>query len=191
MQYDTLDAIPYKTFIKIVETSDLSLLSDTEFDLIILQKIWEKLINEHESKNPENKMVFNVQKEIDIVLCKHKIVLMYCEILVFDYDQEIYDKVIEIGYQLRTESSEDYYSDLEQIIREANGFVDMANRLKLQLPKEDKNIENTTIDDVMSSYSAFLGYSIGKHNEVTYNEFFSIKKQVDTKMKQLQKQTIK
>lgn len=187
MIYKNLDEIPYKTFIKIIETSNVQLLSNTEFDKDKLNEIWDKIIEEHESKNEEDKAVFDVNKEIEIFLCKHKLVLMCCSILSFDYQEDAFNKVIEIGYQLRTDSTQNYYEDIAQIEREANGYLHMVNRLKEQLPKEEKNIEKSSIDDVMSSYSSFLGYSIGKHNEITYNEFYATQKQVYSKMKQLQK----
>jgi hypothetical protein len=51
MTYKTLDTIPYKLFVKISETGDVSLLSETEKDMEVLTGIWEQLYDEHLSKN--------------------------------------------------------------------------------------------------------------------------------------------
>src|SRR6478736_6094816 len=102
MIHTSLDTIPYKTFIKITETGDVSLLSDTETDIEKLNEIWLKLYDEHLSKNQtsESKRLFSISKQIDGLLTLNRVVLMACESLRFQFDQELFDILIGIGYRL-------------------------------------------------------------------------------------------
>lgn len=194
MTYSSLDTIPYKLFLKISETGNISLLSDSENNLDTLSEIWERIYDEHLNNNhsPEADRVFKLSKDIDGILTKHKVVILACETLRFDWDDEVVELVRGFRYTLRNTDSETYYSDIERIEREANGYILMANRLKEQLPKEkEEGSGNYSIDDVMASYCAILGYPIGKFNEVTYTEYHAHQKSVNDKIKSIEKQNTK
>jgi len=191
MTYKTLDTIPYKLFVKVSETGDVSLLSETEKDITILAGIWEQLYEEHLSKNQttESKKVFKISKEIDRLLTLNKVVLMACECLRFGFDEELYNMITGLGYQLSFSGNESYYEDIKLIEREANAYIVQAENYKSMLP-ESKGNENQdyNVDDVMASYSAILGFNIGDFNRVTYNAFYGYQKQVNAKIKALNKQ---
>ena len=191
MTYKTLDTIPYKLFVKVSETGDVALLSDTEKDITILAGIWEQLYEEHLSKNQttEFKRAFKLSKEIDALLALNKVVLMACECLKFDFDQELFDIITRFGYQLSFSGNESYYEDIKRIEREANAYIIKAENYKSMLP-EKKGNENQdyNVDDVLASYSAILGFNIGDFNAVTYNAFYGYQKQVNAKIKRLNKQ---
>ena len=70
MIYKHLETIPYKLFVKIADTGDVSLLSETEKNIDVLGKIWEQIYDEHLSKNQttESKKIFKLSKEIDSLL---------------------------------------------------------------------------------------------------------------------------
>ena len=191
MTYKTLDTIPYKLFVKVSETGDVSLLSETEKDITILSGIWEQLYEEHLSKNQttEFKKVFKISKEIDRLLTLNKVVLMACECLRFGFDEELYNMITGLGYQLSFSGNESYYEDLSRIEREANAYIIKAENYKSMLP-ENKGNENQdyNVDDVLASYSAILGFNIGDFNAVTYNAFYGYQKQVNAKIKRLNKQ---
>ena len=75
MIYNSLETIPYKLFLRIVDTNELFLLDTsknnieefTENDLIHLSEVWQKMYDEHLSKNQtsESKKIFKISKTID------------------------------------------------------------------------------------------------------------------------------
>lgn len=192
MTYDNLDTIPYKLFVKISENGDVSLLSDTETDINALTEIWERLSDEHLKKNQttESKKVFKLSKEIDGLLTLNKVVLMACECLRFEFNQEIYELLTGKGYRLELSNSITYHEQLKQIEREANDYIVKAENYKNMLPEAEEKKESSSynVDDVMAMYSSILGFSIGDFNYVTYNAFYGYEKQVNAKIKSLKKE---
>lgn len=191
MIYKNLDTIPYKLFVKIADTGDVSLLSENEKNIEVLQEIWEQIYDEHLSKNQttESKKIFKLSKEIDSLLTLNKVVLMACECLRFEFDQELFDMITGFGYQLSIADTESYHGDIQRIEREANAYIIKAENYKNMLPeKKENNSSEFNVDDVMASYSSILGFSIGDFNTVTYNAFFGYEKQVNAKIKSLKKE---
>ncbi len=197
MIYDSLDIIPYKTFWKIAKDGDVKLLCTTgETDEIKLQEIWDQLYDEHLSKNKtsESERIFKLSKNIDELLTINKVIVMACSCLQYDYNQEMFDIVVSYGFSISTESTESYYNDIDKILRESKSFVIKAEFYKKMLPDDEENEtekKEYNPDDVMASYSAILGYSIGKHNEVTYTEFYAHERSVNTKIDSLKSNTNK
>lgn len=190
MIYKNLDTIPYKLFIKIAETGNVSLLSDTVVDIEFLGKIWEDIYEEHTLKNQttETKKVFKISKEIDGLLTLNKVVLMACECLRFGFDQDLFDMITAFGYQLSLADTQSYHDDIHRIEREANAYVIKAENYKNMLPEKVENANSEfNVDDVMALYSAILGFNIGDFNMVTYNAFFGFEKQVNAKIKSINK----
>jgi hypothetical protein len=193
MIYDSLDIIPYKLFVRIAETGDISLLNDDEKDNDVLLKLWEKLYDEHLSKNQtsESKKIFKLSKSIDELLALNKVVLMACASLRFEFNQELYDIIIGFGYQLSITNTEIYYSDIERIERESNAYVIKAEFYKQMLPDQKENEKSEYgIDDVMASYSLILGFDFD-YNLVTYTKYHALQNQVNAKIKSIQKQNTK
>lgn len=195
MIYDSLDTIPYKLFIKIATTNDFKLLSDTETDFEVLEKVWNKLYDEHlkYDKSKDNKKVFRLSKEIEALKNQQKVVLIAVSCLSFDYNEDLVKILRDYGYTLRNDNTENYYDDLKRISREANGIKFKINVLSKQLPQqeEDSKVENEyTVDDIMASYTMIVGYDID-YNTVTYTKFHAIQKQVHLKIKSTEQQNQK
>lgn len=191
MIYDSLDIIPFKLFKKVAETGNFLLLStDSNTDSEQLSAIWDRMHEEHLSKNQttESKKIFKLNKNIDELIATQKTIVIACGCLEFDFDQDMYDIVTSYGFKISLESTEAYYSDLDKILRESNAFIIKAEYYKGMLPEEKKENEEFSVDDVMASYSAILGYSIGKHNEVTYTEYYSHEKSVNAKIDSIKSQ---
>ncbi len=185
MTYKTLDTIPYKLFLKIAETDNVSLLSDSEVDIDVLSKIWESLYEEHleNNKSPEAERIFSISKEIEILKLKYNVVILSCAALHFDYDHEVYKILIGLGFEVNNQISEEYYRDIEQIERQAGAYLIKINRLKEQLPVA--NEENKyNIDDVMASYSSILGFDFD-YNKVSYSKYYALQSQVNSKIKSI------
>ena len=193
MTYDTLDTIPYKLFLKILETENFKLLSDTEKDEYKLEKIWEAMYKQHEELRGEDvpNDIVSIKSQIEVAYSKRNLVITLCEVLEFDVHEESISLISNMGYSVSKESTEKYYADLERIKKQSKGYLLKVEELKTFLPKEkeENSKQNTkyTIDDVMASFSTILGYNIGKHNEITYSEFYGFDKSVTNKLKSLEK----
>jgi hypothetical protein len=174
--------------VKISETGDLALLSDTEKDLDVLSKIWEELFAEHQNKNntPEEKKVFRLSKEVDALKTQYKVVLMACDALLFDWNDELVLLLRGFGYTLRNTDAQTYYEDIERIEREATAYKSKIKALEKLLPKPNENNEYN-IDDVMASYSLILGFDFD-YNLIPYTKYHALQNQVNAKIKSLERQ---
>lgn len=178
--YDTLDILPLKLYYKICETSNLSLLSN-QIEGKDLENLWKELDSSFKDldKSEESRSAFRLNKTIAELENKLKLILMSVEALKFDDDQRILDLLKSFNNNVRTDNTENYYSDLERIERETNGIVVNISRLKKQLPKPSSDKVN--IDEVLASYSAILGIDFD-YNSISCSKFFALKKQVFIKI---------
>lgn len=194
MKYITLDTIPYKLFVQIANEGDVSLLDEDEKDITLLGEIWQKMYNEHLYRNQssESKKIFKISKDIDSLLAINKVLLMACESLRFQYNNELHELVRSYGFNLNLDDTELYYQDIERMEREANAFIVKAERYKSMIPlpkKNQKEKHSYSIDDVLASYCAILGFNIGDFNTISYNAYHGYEKQVKNKIENLNKQT--
>jgi len=196
MIYNSLDLIPYKTFIKIAETGNFYLLSDTETNNDVLVPIWESLFKEHleYESTPDSKKEFRITIDVESLETEYKFILGACDCLEFAMDDGLIEILRGKRYQLRTDNTENYYNDLSMIKRFAKGLKIKINSLKSQLPKDEEKEEShsvqhekLTIDDVMAGYTMIVGYDFD-YNTVTYTKFKAIKRQVNLKMKSITEQ---
>ena len=186
MIYDSLTKIPIVIFFEIAETGNLKLLTDEEIADDVLLEIWTKLLKEHESKqkSKESDKLQKIHNEISALECEYEFVLgaIYC--LGFEFDQELIDRLKKLRYIVRTDSTENYYQDLEFIQRASSGFGTKINTLRSMLPKQDENKqsgEKFSIYDTIASYTRILGPDFN-YNEMTYYKFYAIQKQVHIKI---------
>lgn len=195
MIFKTLDTIPFKTFLNISETGDVSLLSDTETDKETLKSIWDNLFKEHleRESTPESKKEFRITLDVEALETEYKFIFGACDCLEFAKDDELIEILRGKRYQLRDDNTENYYHDISQIKRFAKGLKIKINALRSQLPKEENEESKTvqheklTIDDIMAGYTMIIGYDFD-YNTVTYTKFHAIKRQVSLKMKSISEQ---
>lgn len=190
MIYDSLEIIPYKIFMRIVEDNSLIhlLSSNKEEDKELLQKIWNDLFQEYTAISPEKEemKLLQLEKEIAFIECKHKGIMVALTALDFDYNQELVDILLSYGYRL---SKETYYEDLKRIEREASALEMKAKNIKKRLPKKDSNSVSTkvSIDRVFAFYSSVLGYDFD-YNTISVTKVLALKEQVDNKLKSIEDQ---
>lgn len=192
MTYDSLDIIPVVIFFKIAETGDFNLLSNENTDPAFLETIWNRLFEEHETrqKSTESLKMFTIQKEIAALESDLKFVLGAISCLEFSFDQELIDRLKKLRYIIRTDSTENYYEDLQFAFRASKGIQQKLKVYKDQLPKEKEAIESFekfTIYDTMAFYTSVMGYDFD-YNTVTYSKFYAVKRQVELKIKSIEKQ---
>ena len=190
MIYNSLEIIPYKIFMRIVEDASLIhlLSSNKEEDKELLQKIWNDLFQEYTTISPEKEemKLLHLKKEIEFLECKHKGIAVALTALDFDYNQELVDILVGYGYKL---SKETYYDDLKRIEREASALEMKAKNIKKRLPKKDANSVSTkvSIDRVFAFYSSVLGYDFD-YNTVSVTKVLALKEQVNAKLKSIEEQ---
>lgn len=192
MTYKDLDFIPVVIFFKVADTGDFSLLSDENKDPEYLEELWNKLFSEHElrQKSTESLKMFTVQKEIAALKSDLNFVLGAIACLEFSFDQELIDRLKKLRYIIRTDTTEHYYEDLEFAYRASKGIKHKLKVFEDQLPKEQESkesFEKFTIYDTMAFYTSVMGYDF-EYNTVTYSKFYAIKRQVDLKIKSIEKQ---
>lgn len=190
--YDSYDLLPKKTFVRIMESGNIQLLSNQETDLSVLAEIWESIYTVFIDKEqtPDSKKIFRISKDIDVAESKHWQVLSCVESLRFDLNDELISLVKNYGYRIKTENNSEYHASLDKTEREAQSYILKAKQLKRLLPKVDEVTHKHTIDDVMASYSVILGIGFD-FNKITCSEFDGYAKQVDLKIKALDAQTEK
>lgn len=190
MIYDSLEVIPYKIFMRIVEDNSLIhlLSSNKEENKELLENIWNELFQEYTAISPEKEemKLLQLEKEIAFIECKHKGIMVALTALDFDYNQELVDILLGYGYKL---SKETYYDDLKRIEREASALEMKAKNIKKRLPKKDANSVSTkvSIDRVFAFYSSVLGYDFD-YNTVSVTKVLALKEQVNAKLKSIEEQ---
>lgn len=192
MIYKTLRKLPMVTFTEIIESGDVSLLSDEETNIEELLKIWNELFEEYQKKyNKQNSSkVFNLEREIEYLDKKHFEIKLIIEALKFDVYPELITILRDYGYRFRDEF---YNEDLERVERESKGIVQKINQLKQGLPKVEESKTDTqdnSIINLMASYSSVLGYDFDYYT-TSVEKFKSLENQVKHKVAAIEKNNAK
>lgn len=192
MIYKTLRKLPMVTFTEIIESGDITLLSDEETDINELVIIWNELFEEYQKKyNKQNSnKVFNLEREIEYLDKKHFEIKLIIEALKFDVYPELIAILRDYGYRFR----DDFYNeDLERVERESKGIVQKINQLKQGLPKVEESgteSKDNSIINLMASYSSVLGYDYDYYT-VSVEKFKSLEIQVKHKIAAIEKNNAK
>lgn len=184
----SIDTLPIKLFYKIVETGDVSLFPENNYTNDELLVIWNGIYDEFQKRdnNELSKRIFRISLDIEYLTVKYNLITMCIDSLRFDYNEELESILKSHGYLI---NKEQYIKSLDNAERNAKGIFSKIELLKNQLPKQEKNKkDNATIDDVLAGYSTILGFNIGDFNKITCSEYLGWKKQVETKIKQQEKQ---
>lgn len=192
MIYKTLRKLPMVTLIEIIESGDISLLSDEETNIDELVTIWNELFEEYQNKyNKQNSnKVFNLEKEIEYLDKKYFEIKLIIEALKFDVYPELIAILHDYGYKFRDEF---YNEDLERVERESKGIIQKINQLKQGLPKVDESgteSKDNSIINLMASYSSVLGYDYDYYT-VSVEKFKSLENQVKQKIAAIEKNNAK
>lgn len=187
MTYRELEYTPYKIVLKIVETENYRLLTDddtiTDEELLT---IWESIYTEFLSLNPspEEERVLRIRREIYYLDAKFELIKVYCRILMFDYNEWVVDQLIGFGYKL---THDNYIDRIDFIRRECEGILVKAQNLRRQLPVEKEDVK-VSVDEMLACYSAILEIDFD-YNTVTATKVNALGKQIDIKLKSMQKIT--
>jgi len=185
MIYDSLDTLPIKTFYKIQNTGNVELLSvGKENQELDLEQLFDKLSLEFESlAHSQEDKVFFIKREISHLESVKKVCSLGIEILKFEYNEEIKNKICELLHlNIRTNLTSHYYKDLERCEKKISFINKKISQLEKLLPTEKESKSNDTIDDILASICSILGVSFD-FNTIPCTTYLAYKKQVDTKLK--------
>jgi hypothetical protein len=187
MIYDKLRTLPKVVQIEIIQTGDVSLLSDEGTPVEELTILWENLMEEfkniYDDKN-QNKL-FSIYKEIEFLQKKYTCIKLAVEALEFDVNEQLINMLIGFGYRLNVDT---YKFDLERILRESEGINLKINKFIDQLPKqqESEGVSSYDIIDLMAIYSSILNIDFD-YNTVSVVKFHALEKQVKQKIASIEK----
>jgi len=193
MIYNSLRKLPMVTFLEIIDSGDISLLSDEETAIEQLVEIWNDLYEKYKSKydSQNHNKVFNLSKEIDFLKTKYFVIKSSVEALKFDVNQSIIELLKDYGYTLRLEN---YNDDVLRIARESEGIINKINQIRSSLPKpvEEENAKKASevIIGLMSDYSVFLGYDFDFYT-ISVEKYHALVQSVKQKVTAIEKQNSK
>lgn len=190
MIYKSLDILPYKTFIKVIKTNDLTLLSsepltDEELEKIDFVSIWEDLHDDFQKldENSEGLKILRLSKKVEEYLAKHKAIHTAVTCLLFEYNEELIAMLKNYGYKL-TDAT--YHKDLERIQRESNAWILKAERLQSQLPEQKTDdVKETNVDEVILGYCSATQLQFDT-NTISVTQFLAMQKVFKNKLKALE-----
>ena len=184
MIYQTLRILPMVVFMEIAKSGDVTLLSDEETPIEELAVLWEELQEKHEgfSHNPNADKVFKVSKEVDFQANRYELIHHACESLSFEKDERLIEILQEYGYTI---TDKNYINDLNKVIRQSEGILTRINQLKDTLPKQPKEGTETSIVEVIASYSSILGFDFD-YFTCSVEKFYALEKMVKAKIKSLE-----
>jgi|SRR5690606_16713950 len=193
MIYDSLDTLPIKTFYKIQNTGNVELLNvGKENQELDLEQLFDKLSLEFESlAHSQEDKVFFIKREISHLESVKRVCSLGIEILKFEYNEKIKNKICELLHlNIRTNLTSHYYKDLERCEKKISFINKKISQLEKLLPTEKESKSNDTIDDILASICSILGVSFD-FNTIPCTTYLAYKKQVDTKLKVQKEQLTK
>lgn len=192
MTYDSLDIIPYKLFLKIVQTGNISMLTDDKGllnNIEALKTIWKKLEEDFEVLDPEKKInkMLKVLIEIEEYTSQYDGLQIAIKALRFDRDLDLENTIREQGFTL---TEDNFYNDLDKIEQESEVLIMFIEELEAQLPKYN-NKKASNIDEVILGYCMITGLQYTDTNVITVTQLYALKKSFDEKLKAIKDQNTK
>ena len=189
MTYTSLDTIPLKLFYTILNTGDVSMLTDNKDDLSKVAEIWEQLKKTFEALDPNNSVqkTFRTLKEIEEYRAQYNGIQFAVEALKFDRDLDLENQLREFGFKL---TEDNFIDDLEIIKNESQALLMFIEELEVLLPSHNDK-KATSIDEVILGYCAVTGLQYTDTNAITVTQYYALKKVFDEKLKVMREQAQK
>lgn len=186
MIYDSLDILPIKTFFKIQETNNISLLvtANELFQEDELKLIFDRLSDEFQTLNAKENSVrnFMLLKESSHLEAKFKTAICGIEVLKFQNKDDVRISLCELlNVKIRTNRTDHYYKDLERAENKANLIKKSIQQLNNQLPRKNET-KSITIDDTLAAISMITGVSFD-FNLISCSAYVALLNQAEQKTK--------
>lgn len=185
MTYNRLDIIPLKIFLEVLNTGNLTLLTDDKKQLATISQVWSQMEADYEllGLSGNTNKLLNLTSRIEKLKVKYDAIGFALDALRFDPDDtDFMARLNSFGYAINKKT---HFEDIDRIDRESQSLLIKIKRLKQKLPKYDKNDKTTTIDRVILGYSAITGLQFDT-NKITVVQFHSLKELAEEKIKQLE-----
>lgn len=180
--YDTL---PAKTFFKIAESGDLSLLGEGTPEE--LEAVFAEIQNQREADDSTGQgksKELDIMSQIEALAAKYKAVKWSVYYLRFLADQELEDYLRGQGYALNEATKE---ADLDKIDTITQGILIKIESIRKRLPKREKTEKSPPFDQVALSYCALLEMGYVDTNKITISQYDSVVTLGNRKMDALNK----
>lgn len=171
--YRSIDEIPAKTYFKIVETGDISLLSKKKVEQIELLAAWEIIEAEHSGleQGKEDFKALDVPKKIEVLWAKYEAVRLAVHVLRRVDDPEMKDLLRSKGFNI----GKNLNAELDQIEKESEAIMVKIDALHIKLPKINKETSpKTSFDKVVLSYGAITGLGFINTNKITLTQYYAL-----------------
>lgn len=188
------ETLPIVIFYEIFETQDLSLLNPDNKPIKEgeLEALWKSIVQKYNERDNAQlgKRIFLLTKEIEILQSKYNLIQLCVHQLRFDKIPEVLEILKNLGYPI---SEQNYFEELDRVEKYSEGILLNIEQIQSQLPNNQTENTNsdTSIYDVLASYSTILGYNIGDFNKIVCPEFLALKKQVNSKIKHQEQELLK
>lgn len=185
-----IDTIPAKTFFKIQQTGDLTLLSNEKKTDKELHDAWEEIVKKDQEITGDKKgnRIINLIVKVEKLHIHLETLEMAFVSLKKNRNSELENILKEYGYKL---TEENFTQDLETAQREAKSIKVRISRfeteLKRLLPTKNQHQKQETFEDILVSIFAILEIGLVDANTITLLYFRSLEKQAVKKIEALQK----
>jgi len=182
MKYDSIENLPMRLFLKIIETGDLKYLGDQED----LNKTWEKILTEYKELNPQNEFdkILKDQSEIAFNRCKYHALNIAIQGLSIKRNDDLMAILNMYGYVV---SDENYDDDLKKCKGYTQAILTKIKKLEEKYNKENKDNNYSFVTTIIKLNRVF-GFKIADSNTVTVQEYYELKKEADLIIKESEKQ---
>lgn len=184
----TIDTIPAKTFFKIQQTGDLTLLSNEKKTDKDLQDTWLEIVKkDQEITGSNNSRIINLVAKIERLKLEFETVSSCIAYLKKQNNKELKSILVSYGYTI---TKQNFKNDLKIAEQEALSINIRISRFESELKRlsTSKVFKKQTFEDVFIPILAILEIGYVSANKVTLLEFRSLEKQAVKKIESLQKQ---
>lgn len=179
------DTIPAKIYYKILQTGDVTLLTNkkkrhNEEDL---KEVWLDIENDFFETDKNAKSVLDIQKYVDHFKAKQKTIEITVRMLeVSGEDSEMLEILKEHGYSY---NGKEWGLFLNKVKSQNKNLSIIIDNWESKLPKPKKETEHTPIEDIILSYAVITGAGFISTNDITKKDFDALVRTGNEKIKAL------
>lgn len=182
MIFDSIENLPMRLFLKILESGDLKHLGDIKEP----QLVWDEILEEYKEIDPDNqfKDVLNTQKEIAFLNCKYNAINISIQCLSVKKNDELLEVLKLYGYVIRDSHVKE---DLITAKGYTNAILIKIKKLQTELDKEGEE-DKFSFDRAIIKLNTIFGFKIAEANTVTVSEYYSLKEEAKNLINQRKKE---
>ena len=183
MIFDSLDTLPMRIFIKIVETGDLKHLGGEEEEN---KKIWQSIEDEYKKLDSDGEFEKTLKKqcELHFLRCKYNAINISIQGLSIKKNDDLINILKQYGYIV---TDKNYKEDLKTCKGYTEAIKTKIKKLEDDLKEGDLKGKFNLVESIIKLNIVF-GFKIADAQKVTVAEFYELKKQAEILIKQRNKE---